>query len=81
MKCLLVLCIEPICTVFLYNKECLLFLRNYEVRAKPSSGKSVMDDMHKWIVDNYAHKSGIVYCFSKKESEEVAKELSSRGGK
>jgi ATP-dependent DNA helicase Q1 len=49
------------------------------VRAKPSSGKGVMDDMYNWITDNYPDKSGIVYCFSRKESEEVAKELTSRG--
>jgi superfamily II DNA helicase RecQ len=35
--------------------------------------------MFSWISDNYPDKSGIIYCFSRKESEDLAKELNTKG--
>ncbi|BBH02719.1 RECQ helicase L2 [Prunus dulcis] len=45
-----------------------------------SVGKVVVDEIAEFIRDSYSHNdSGIVYCFSRKECEQVAKELRERG--
>lgn len=64
----------------------------YEVRQKvggkgKKAGKSKDDDddsgvnsqIANWITSEYPHSSGIIYCFSKKNCEEVARELSRYG--
>ncbi|XP_074588166.1 ATP-dependent DNA helicase Q-like 2 isoform X4 [Curcuma longa] len=48
----------------------------YRVREKSSVGKVVIDEIADLIRDTYSkNDSGIVYCFSRKECEQVAKEL------
>ncbi|KAH9320595.1 hypothetical protein KI387_015234, partial [Taxus chinensis] len=52
----------------------------YEVREKSSNGMAVIDDIADFIRASYKNKeSGIVYCFTRKECEQVAKELRQRG--
>nr|XP_011465145.1 PREDICTED: mediator of RNA polymerase II transcription subunit 34 isoform X2 [Fragaria vesca subsp. vesca] len=52
----------------------------YMVREKSSVGKVVVDEIAEFIRDSYTDKeSGIVYCFSRKECEQVAKDLRERG--
>lgn len=51
-----------------FNRENLY----YEVRAKPSSADEHMDDMVSLISGRFRDQSGVVYCFSRKESEDVA---------
>ncbi|KAK1304663.1 Mediator of RNA polymerase II transcription subunit 34 [Acorus calamus] len=52
----------------------------YRVCEKSSVGKVVIDEIAEFIRVSYPHnESGIVYCFSRKECEQVAKELCQRG--
>ncbi|XP_057821412.1 ATP-dependent DNA helicase Q-like 2 isoform X2 [Cryptomeria japonica] len=52
----------------------------YEVREKSSNGMAVIDDIADFIHGSYQNKeSGIVYCFTRKECEQVGKELRQRG--
>ncbi|CAN0840597.1 ATP-dependent DNA helicase Q-like 2 [Linum grandiflorum] len=52
----------------------------YKVREKPSVAKEVIDEIAEFIHESYSNKeSGIVYCFSRKECEQVAAELRTRG--
>ncbi|KAF7809387.1 Mediator of RNA polymerase II transcription subunit 34 [Senna tora] len=52
----------------------------YMVKEKSSVGKVVIDEIAEFIQVSYPNKeSGIVYCFSRKECEQVAKELRERG--
>ncbi|KAK3101107.1 hypothetical protein FSP39_000993 [Pinctada imbricata] len=51
----------------------------YEVKQKPSVFKESMDEIQKLIKSRFSCQSGIIYCFSRKESEEVASELQQRG--
>ncbi|KAK7098730.1 ATP-dependent DNA helicase Q1-like [Littorina saxatilis] len=51
----------------------------YQVLPKPSSQEEALNDMHDIINRNFRQQSGIVYCFSQKETAEVAEGLSKRG--
>ncbi|XP_030472084.2 ATP-dependent DNA helicase Q-like 2 [Syzygium oleosum] len=52
----------------------------YMVREKSSVAKVVNDEIAEFIRESYPNnESGIVYCFSRKECEQVAKELRDRG--
>lgn len=51
----------------------------YEVLPKPSSAKESVDELESLIKSRYKGKSGIIYCISIKDSEDIAKDLRSRG--
>ncbi|CAI9755551.1 unnamed protein product [Fraxinus pennsylvanica] len=71
----------------LHIPKCIKFMSTvnrpnlfYMVREKSSVGKLVVDRIAEYIQTSYPNnESGIVYCFSRKECEQVAKELRDRG--
>lgn len=71
----------------LHVQKCVKFVSSvnrpnlfYMVREKSSVGKVVVDEIAEFIRGSYPNKeSGIVYCFSRKECEQVAKELREKG--
>ncbi|XP_021294749.1 mediator of RNA polymerase II transcription subunit 34 isoform X4 [Herrania umbratica] len=74
-------------TEMLRIPKCLKFVSTvnrpnlfYMVREKSSVGKVVIDEITEYIKESYPNnESGIVYCFSRKECEQVASELCERG--
>ncbi|XP_012837367.1 PREDICTED: mediator of RNA polymerase II transcription subunit 34 isoform X3 [Erythranthe guttata] len=71
----------------LHIPKCIKFVSSvnrpnlfYMVREKSSVGKSAIDGIAEYVQTSYPNnESGIVYCFSRKECEQVAKELRDRG--
>ncbi|XP_038624087.1 ATP-dependent DNA helicase Q1 [Tachyglossus aculeatus] len=51
----------------------------YEVRRKPPSPEDFIEDVAKLMSGRYAGQSGIIYCFSQKDSEQVTGGLRKRG--
>ncbi|KAL5099817.1 hypothetical protein RYX36_004144 [Vicia faba] len=71
----------------LHIRRCVKFVSTvnrpnlfYMVKEKSSVSKVVVDEIAEFIKESYPNReSGIVYCFSRKECELVAKELRERG--
>ncbi|KAL9955233.1 hypothetical protein ACROYT_G036526 [Oculina patagonica] len=68
------------------QEDCVLFKASfnrpnlfYEVRHKPSKHDECMDEIQKLLTQKFSGQSGIVYCFSRKESVTIASSLMSRG--
>uniref|UniRef100_A0A8C5KYY9 ATP-dependent DNA helicase n=1 Tax=Jaculus jaculus TaxID=51337 RepID=A0A8C5KYY9_JACJA len=66
--------------------QCLTFTASfnrpnlyYEVRQKPSNADDFIEDIVKLINGRYKGQSGIIYCFSQKDSEQVAISLQKLG--
>ena len=51
----------------------------YIVKTKPDSKDAVIKDMVAFIKDNHENEAGIIYAFSRKESDEVADALCTNG--
>lgn len=67
----------PKCIVFKasFNRENLV----YEVKPKPSNGKDCMEELKLMISRRFPGQSGIVYCLSRNQAEQVASDLCARG--
>ncbi|NWZ29305.1 RECQ1 helicase, partial [Asarcornis scutulata] len=70
----------------LHVQKCITFTASfnrpnlyYEVRHKPSSNEDFIEDIVKVINGRYKGLSGIVYCFSQKDSEQVTMSLQKLG--
>ena len=66
-------------------QKCVLFKASfnrpniyYEVRKKSSNNEEFIDEIANLIKSKFNQQSGIVYCFSQRESEQVAQDLCSR---
>ncbi|CAF0778106.1 unnamed protein product [Brachionus calyciflorus] len=66
--------------------KCVLFKASfnrpnifYEVKQKPVNNEEFINELANLIKKKFPQQSGIVYCFSQRESEQVAQDLSSRG--
>ncbi|XP_004713848.1 ATP-dependent DNA helicase Q1 [Echinops telfairi] len=71
-----ILCVEK-CFTFTasFNRPNLY----YEVRQKPSNTEDFIEDIVKLINGRYKSQSGIIYCFSQKDSEHVTMSLQNLG--
>nr|XP_054488186.1 ATP-dependent DNA helicase Q1 [Agelaius phoeniceus] len=70
----------------LHVQKCITFTASfnrpnlyYEVRHKPSNNEDFIEDIVKTINGRYKGLSGIVYCFSQKDSEQVTVSLQKLG--
>ncbi|XP_069807331.1 ATP-dependent DNA helicase Q1 [Dendropsophus ebraccatus] len=71
-----ILCVQrPLTFTASFNRPNLF----YEVRLKPSSSSDFIEDIVKLINVRYKGQSGIVYCFSQKDCEQVALSLQGLG--
>ncbi|XP_072000856.1 ATP-dependent DNA helicase Q1-like isoform X2 [Engystomops pustulosus] len=71
-----ILCVQrPLTFTASFNRPNLF----YEVRPKPSSSSDFIEDVVKLINGRYKGQSGIVYCFSQKDSEQVTMSLQKLG--
>ncbi|KAM4747169.1 ATP-dependent DNA helicase Q1 [Rhinophrynus dorsalis] len=71
-----ILCVQtPITFTASFNRPNLF----YEVRLKPSSTNDFIEDIVKLINGRYKGQSGIIYCFSQKDSEQVTISLQKLG--
>ncbi|KAK0420759.1 hypothetical protein QR680_014867 [Steinernema hermaphroditum] len=52
---------------------------HYEVKAKPAKEADFLDELTNVLNNRFKNQTGIIYTFSRKESEEVAKALRKRG--
>jgi len=52
---------------------------NYSIRPKPDGAQKVIDNMVDFIKTHHPNNAGIIYCFSKKEAEDVADKLCTGG--
>lgn len=66
--------------------KCILFKSSfnrpniyYEVKQKPNNNDEFIDELANLVKTNFPKQSGIIYCFSQRECEEVARDLKSRG--
>ncbi|XP_059260777.1 ATP-dependent DNA helicase Q1 [Mustela nigripes] len=71
-----ILCVEK-CFTFTasFNRPNLY----YEIRQKPSNTEDLFEDIVKLINGRYKGQSGIIYCFSQKDSEQVTVSLQKLG--
>ncbi|XP_074660156.1 uncharacterized protein LOC141912708 isoform X2 [Tubulanus polymorphus] len=67
----------PKCVIFQdsFNRPNLY----YEIRPKSSNHKDNMEEMQKLIKTSFPNQSGIIYCLSQKDSEDVARDLQTYG--
>ncbi|XP_040293777.1 ATP-dependent DNA helicase Q1 [Bufo bufo] len=71
-----ILCVQrPLTFTASFNRPNLF----YEVRQKPSSSSDFIEDIVKLINGRYKGQSGIIYCFSQKDSEQVTISLQKLG--
>ncbi|OCT87975.1 hypothetical protein XELAEV_18016603mg [Xenopus laevis] len=71
-----ILCVQkPLTFTASFNRPNLF----YEVRLKPSSSEDFIADITKLINSRYKGQSGIIYCFSQKDSEQVTMSLQKLG--
>lgn len=68
------------------QEDCVLFRASfnrpnlyYEIRCKPSNHEECMDEIKFLLVHKFPGQSGIVYCFSRKDSVTITSSLKSRG--
>ncbi|KAJ3440109.1 atp-dependent DNA helicase q-like 4a [Anaeramoeba flamelloides] len=63
-------------------QNCLIYTQSfnranliYEVRKKESKGKVVVQEIYDFIQANYKNESGIIYCFTQQDCENLSKKL------
>ncbi|EDO32632.1 predicted protein, partial [Nematostella vectensis] len=78
--------IEDVKKILGLHANCLLLKASfnrpnlfYEVQSKPTTNSAFMSTIHQLITKRFSGDSGIIYCFSRKDAEQVAIEMSSRG--